>query len=74
MNVPGCSTCLHSRPGSHPNEYFQRCAHPQLPEHADGDLWFAQVVRGFEDDEQGRPWCGPLGSWHEPRPTEDQPA
>lgn len=74
MSVPSCSTCRHSRLGTHPHESYLRCVQPDLPEHSKGDPWYASVIRGFEEDEQGRPWCGAMGKWHEPRTTEDQPA
>ncbi len=73
MTVPSCSTCRHAVTHVVPREMYLRCAHPRVLDVEGGDRWFASVVRGFETDEQGREWCGPIGTWHEPR-DEDQAA
>lgn len=73
MSVPECSTCRHSRLGRVQNEIYLRCQHPGLPPHSEGDPWYAGVIRGFETDEKGRPWCGAMGVWHEPT-DEDETA
>lgn len=74
MSVPSCSTCRHSVTHVVPRDLFLRCRHPQVADPEDGDRWFASVVRGFEMDEHGKPWCGPMGAWHEAAEHEDQPA